>query len=226
MKKICCLIICLCMIFALCSCGTNTNVSELEGKIEALEKENQELRNKIAQLQGDMIDDEANTENKDKNSSEKTVQLKTPFSVGNIMNITLNSTEWCDKILPSNTSGAYSYMGDKENEKYFVIHGKIESLASENFDINYSNETELLINGKYKVSAKMETEESDGTSFYGSIKPLQTLNFVIYASVSDTLYNQWENISVSMKIANNEEDLNGFFDSSTKYDSFNISFQK
>ena len=72
----------------------------------------------------------------------------------------------------------------------------------------------------------METEESDGTSFYGSIKPLQTLNFVIYASVSDTLYNQWENISVSMKIANNEEDLNGFFDSSTKYDSFNISFQK
>lgn len=226
MKKICCLIVCLCMTFALCSCGTNTNVSELKEKIEVLEKENQELKSKIAELQGDMIDDETDTENKDKNSSEKTVQLKTPFSVGKVMNITLISTEWCDKILPSNTSGAYSYMGDKENEKYFVIRGKIESLATENFDINYSNETELLINGKYKISAQMETEESDGTSFYGSIKPLQTLNFVIYASVSDTLYNQWENISVSMKIANNEEDLNGFFDSSTKYDSFNISFKK
>lgn len=52
------------------------------------------------------------------------------------MTITLHSSEWCDKILPSNTSGSYSYMDDNEGEKYFVIRGELKILQAKHWIFN------------------------------------------------------------------------------------------
>ncbi|MBQ9551462.1 MAG: zinc ribbon domain-containing protein [Clostridia bacterium] len=154
------------------------------------------------------------------------IKLNSPFNVGNIMTITLTSAEWCDKILPSNPHGVYSYIADTEGEKYFVVHGNLKNYASKEIDIEYSGEAKLLIDNKYHIAANMELEESDGTSFYGNAKPLQTLPVIIYASVSDELYNSCKNIDLTLDLITNDENVGYFYDEEFPHNTYCISFKK
>lgn len=82
----------------------------------------------------------------------------------------------------------------------------------------------MTINEKYKFPVTLELEENDGKSFYGNAKPLQTLNLIVYASVSDELYETCENIQITMDIVNDESKLGYFYDEKYPHDSFTISF--
>jgi hypothetical protein len=54
----------------------------------------------------------------------------------------------------------------------------------------------------------MKSSALRGRYFYGSAKPLQTLNLVIYASVSDEAYEICESVDVIMNILSDQENLN------------------
>lgn len=227
MKKIVALVLPVILVMSLCCCGNPTDM-ELERQIEQLQQENEELRKQIEELSnGGTIGD--NTDKKDNEKSENTatpIALNTPFNVGEIMTITLFSSEWCEELLPSNTSGVYSYYKDVEGEKYFMVHGELKNLASQTLDVQYAGEARIIVNGKYNLFATMELEENDGTSFYGNAKPLQTLPLVIYASVSDELYETCEDIQLLIDLVNDEEKIEYFYDESYPHDSFQISFSK
>ncbi len=165
------------------------------------------------------------TEKKTANDNkEKKIQLNQTVTIGNVMELTLESSEWLDVLLPSNTSGAYSYYDDKEGEKFFVVKGKVKSLANEAFDVSHTHQSHILINGTYKADVEMETEESDGTSFYGTLKPLQTLDVVIYASVSDEVYNICDDIVLTMEIVNDVEDATGYYINGKPHGTYTIKF--
>lgn len=227
MKRFIVFALALTLVFSLCSCGSiSSDISSLQKEIAQLQQENKELKEQLSALQGTSgtINDNTLKGTENVSGQAKTVTLNTPFSVSEIMTITLHSSEWCDKILPSNTSGSYSYMDDNEGEKYFVIRGELKNLASETLDIQYASKAQMTINEKYKFPVTLELEENDGKSFYGNAKPLQTLNLIVYASVSDELYEACENIQITMDIVNDESKLGFFYDEKYPHDSFTISF--
>lgn len=140
------------------------------------------------------------------------------------MELTLESSEWVEEIKPSNTSGGYSYYENKDGEKYFVIKGKAKNIAGENLDIQYANESQILINDTYKATVNIEAEETDGTSFYGNIKPLQTLNIIAYASVSDEAYDICENVKLTLNVLSDSAYIRNFFDKDNPYETYSIEF--
>lgn len=172
------------------------------------------------------INDNTVTNGSETKADAVAIALNQMVNIGEVFEMTLSDAEWCEKILPSNTEGVYSYYDDNPQEKYFVIHGKLKNLSGTTVDIQYASKVEMLINGKYKMSGRMELEESDGTSFYGSVKPLQTLNLIIYGSASDELYEAYETLTANISIVTDEEKLSYFYDEDYKQESFTITFKK
>lgn len=168
----------------------------------------------------------------DSDSGKSIVSVSAPINfnetvvVGDVMEITLEGYEWLDEIKPSNTTGAYSYKSDNVGEKYFVIKGKVKNIAGDTLDISYAHESELIINGRYKANINIVAEEADGTSFYGYVKPLQTLNIVIYASVSDELYEICENIDVTFNLLSDSSRVGYFFEMDEPHETYSVSFAK
>ncbi len=232
MKRLLSLLLVFIMVLSLCACGNSTNTSldeELMAQIEELQQENKELKEEIQKLQNsdNTISDNINTKEPiEEKTDTVTVSLGNSFDVGEVMSVTLISSEWCEEILPSNTSDVYSYYKDVEGEKFFVIHGEVKNLSGESIDIQYAGEAKMLVNGKYKLSAQMETEESDGTSFYGSIKPLQTLPLIIYASASDEVYETCNDIEVTFSLVTDEAKLGYFYDEEYPHSTFTITLSK
>ncbi|NLY37184.1 MAG: hypothetical protein GX046_08120 [Tissierellia bacterium] len=156
----------------------------------------------------------------------KNLELNETVEIGELMEITLTNSEWVESIIPSNTSGFYTYYEDEEGEKFFVIHGILKNIGSKDINIQWMNKSEITINEKYNFSANMELESNDGTDFYASAKPLQTLNLIIYASISDEAYEIYESIDVNMKILSEEENINSFYDDNYKHETLKIRFVK
>lgn len=154
----------------------------------------------------------------------KNINLNQTVTIGNVMELTLEASEWLDEIKPSNTSGVYSYYEDKDGEKYFVVKGKIKNLSGGNLDIDYAHKSQILINDTYEANVTIKSEETDGTSFYGSIKPLQTLNVVIFASVSDELYNICENVELTLNMLSDSSRVNYYFDIDDPHETYVINF--
>ena len=222
------LIIPMVLVMLLCACGNADGKlnADLQAEIQKLEEENAQLKNQIAALQsGGTITDNTNTEPVNHDNITP-VQIGETFRVGDVMEITLESSEWCDEIFPSNTSGSYSYYKDVSGEKFFLIKGELRNLSGEIFDIRYASNAQVLINEKYKATASLENEETDGKSFYGNIKPLQSLNLIIYASISDDLYDACESITLTMSITTDENSLNKFYSDDIPHETFTISFSK
>ena len=218
-------------IVSLCSCGgtagsDSTTVAALEeeiatlqNRIAELEEENRTLKNENTNLVSDNKEMPTNGD-----ASPIAIQLNTPVSVGEIMDITITGAEWCDSVVPSDTSGGYSYYEDKDGETYFVVRGTITSYASTAFDIQWNSESGILINDKYSFSATMEFEDVDGQGFGDSIKPLQTCNFIIRASVSDEAYNISESVQVTFSLPDNEEQLEYFYDEDHSNAAYTVTF--
>lgn len=138
------------------------------------------------------------------------LKLNQTVTVGDAMEITLESSEWAERILPPDTSGSYSYVDDKEDEKYFVVKGKVKNLAGENLEISFRGiKASLLINGKYK--ADVEINGVQPTAFYGDIKPLQTLDVIFYASVTDEVYDLCNYAELTLKAINDANYISTYF---------------
>ena len=171
------------------------------------------------------IENKVGKEDKKPKKEAEKLNIGQTITIGDVMELTLESSEWTDEIKPSNTSDFYTYYEDKEGEKYFVIKGKVKNIAGEDLDLDYVNQSKIIVNDTYKADVRFEAEESDGTSFYADVKPLQTLNFVAYASLSDEAYNICEKIRCDLDIVNDSTHMKEFFSNNTPHDSFYIEFE-
>lgn len=209
----------------------SAEIESLKAANESLQAENEDLKWEIENLQItiDGLVDEEPTENVE---SEETIEsnkdasyvLGTPVKVGDTMEITLTSIEWTDRVNPSNTEGVYSYYESEDGELYFVVRGTVTSFAPAEFDLQYSTEATMVVNKQYITYATTCLEEADGTSFYGRIKSLQTLNFVVIGSFSEGVHDICENIYFEFNIPNNIEDL-GYYDENCDHTTIRAMFE-
>ena len=70
----------------------------------------------------------------------------------------------------------------------------------------------MLINGKYSFNVYMDGEDTDGAGYSSSTKPLQSVNFVIYASVSDSVKDIFEEATITINMLNDPERTKYYFD--------------
>ena len=163
-------------------------------------------------------------EKKPKKEARK-LNLNETVTIGDVMELTLEGSDWVDEIKPSNTENGYSYYEDKPGEKYFVIKGKVKNIAGEDLDMDYINQSKIIVNDKYKANVEIQAEDSNGTSFYGEIKPLQTLNIIAYASLSDEAYDICKEVRCDIDIVNDSTHIKEFYSNNTPHDSFYIEFE-
>lgn len=188
----------------------------------------EEIVNNLTFEIGGSVDVDSESEKVNNGVNVKSAELNKKITVGSMFEITLLKSEWCEEIRPSNTTDRYTYYTDEEGQKYFVIRAKIKNVSSKEVDFENISKCLLKADGKYEISGKAESEKTDGTSFYGTIKPLQEVNAVIYFSVSDEMYNTCSNYEVFLDVVNNEDaaDQYDFNRENDDYDSFKIMFKK
>lgn len=207
MKKIVSAILLLAIALSLCACGSNADVQAYKDEIKALQQRIEELE----ALLGGNVPVGDGTQN-EKLPGNATITLGQKVTIEDVLEFTINTCAWEDKILPSNTSGTYSYKADQEDETYLVLKGTLTNLNGNSFDLKYIQDSEILINGKYTFSIQMDAEDTDGKGFGDSPKPLQTVNFVIYSSVSDGVKDIFESAAITLNILNDPERTKYFFD--------------
>lgn len=115
--------------------------------------------------------------------------------------IQIDSVQWGDEILPSNTSGRYRYYSASDGEKFFFLWGTVKNNKGETIRLYYSLNVEFTFNDKYTYSPTIEGEEKDGTgiwNFEANIDPLETKRFVIFRSVPDEVYDIYDHCVVTI----------------------------
>lgn len=81
-------------------------------------------------------------------------------------------------------------MPEEENKIYFIILGTITNKNTVAFNFSSNLATKLIFDEKYEYSVKIEPSNE-----LNSIDPLETANFVVYASVPKEVINTCKNYS-------------------------------
>ena len=223
------------MLFALlinlsaCSNNTSTNdtaeietykkqISDYTAEIETYKEQINELKQQVQELT-DLLSFYTDADiSVDDNTTTETPTLSTAILLGqtirieDIIEFTITSCSWEDKILPSNPSGVYSYKADIVDETYLVLRGKFTNLNGNSYSIDDIHDSEILINEKYSFHVFINGEDTDGAGFSYSTKPLQTVNFIIYASVSDAVKGIFEEATITINMLNDPKRVYYFFD--------------
>lgn len=125
--------------------------------------------------------------------------------------LTFDTASWSDTIMPTDTSGFYSYLSDIDGESYFWLRGTLKNTAGSAYTVS-NMVAEITFDEKYTYSAWLIAED-DGTDFYGdSVNPLSSVTYYIYSSIPDELKTMYSSCQVRFGFA---EAFNG-----SSFDSF------
>lgn len=153
------------------------------------------------------------------------VSLNQKCTVDGAFEITLNSAEWADTVLPSNTSGKYYYYNDVEGETYFVVRGTAKNISGYDVDLEYNAYCNISVNNEDAIKGAVAVESSGNNDFYGTTKPSEEVNIVFYFSVPDDQYNAYGKADVSFGIINNADAFGTNSNNQYDYDNFIIRFK-
>ena len=221
----------------LVSCSSNTAPQDentaslqkelllLQEKVTELEEENTELVEQLDQITTNAVQDNRVDDVIDPVVEPTVISLGETYSVPDIVEFSLINSEWSDKVIPSNIDNGYTYYDDKIGETYFVVRGAMTNTSNEIIDFGSICEASILLNNKYSLPAKVEMEENDGSGFSGRAQPLQSCNFVIYATVGDELCEIFESINLNLGVLSDTEKLGYMFNDSNKHMNYSISFE-
>lgn len=216
MKKFLLSIIAFCLFLGLSACsGGSSNNGELaayKAENEALKQQIQQLEEQLSVYTNGEIPVGDNTNKPQSPAEPTTITLGQTVRIEDVLEFTITSCAWETQILPSNTNGSYSYKADVEDETYLVFRGQLTNLNGQSISVDHIQESEILINGKYTFYVRMDAEDTDGAGYSTSTKPLQTVNFVIYASVSDGVKEIFEEATVTLHLLNDPDRTQYFFD--------------
>lgn len=176
-----------------------------------LEKQIEDLQEQVEVYKATGIDPVDNSGEETATEVEAPLTLGETVTIENIVEFTLNGCSWENQILPSDTSGSYRYYGDEADETYLVIRGTMTNLSGDSYDIDNIQESSILINDKYSFNVRMVAEDTDGAGFSNSTKPLQTVNLIIYSSISDGVKDIFENATMTLNILNDPSRVLYFF---------------
>lgn len=188
------------MLLALCSCsnaGNSEDIDAYKAKVAELEEQVELLQAQLNEMQSSKASSSGDSE-----SATNVITFGQKVVIDDVVEFTLESCSWQDEIYPSNTSSAYSYYSDEADETYLVIRGNMTNLSGESYDIDSLQDSDIVVNGKYSFNIRVEAEEADGSSFSRSTKPLQTVNLIIYAGISDGVKEIFEDGMITFNVLN------------------------
>lgn len=187
------------MTVAGCS-GGDSATADLEKKIEALEKENAELKAAMGNPGAGKADAE-NKENagndsagksEEKSDNEaapaangKVIEAKKPLEIADFAELTIQGAKFANKITPPNPDSFYSYYEVKDaSNTYFDTVIKVKSLLTEGKSADEFVSVKVVYDNKYEYNAFSTIEDKGGADFtytnITSIEPLKTgtLHFI------------------------------------------------
>lgn len=113
----------------------------------------------------------------------QTTNFKEVINMPYFLELSFNEAIWTEKVLPSVTSGFYSYLEDVDEEIYFAVKGYIKNINSnEIFPENIV--ATALFNDKLEYKMQIKAEGEDGSDFYCfSLEPFKRTNIYFVISV-------------------------------------------
>lgn len=151
--------------------------------------------------QSDTVDSvKEDTKNKkgSKETKATTIKLGEDIVAKDIVEFRLDEALWMEEILPSDTSGIYSYHEDVEGDVYFVIQGTVKNISGETIETDHGSLMEIKFNNKYKYEPDTLIEDNDGKGFsYGDVRPLSSGKFLIYVSVPNEVKENYESATLT-----------------------------
>ena len=211
MKRTLALLLALGMSVSLAACsGTNPNseletqlvesqakVKELEAqlsdsqtKVKELETQLSETEVKVAELESKVNsvgDSTSQQQEQPDNEGEKFVELNIGDSITlDFVDFTVEGASWSDVIKPTDTSGVYSYMPDKDDESYFWLYGRMKNTSGNAYSVE-DIVSEIIFDDKYTYTSFLIADDG-GDDFYGDyVKPLSSVKYYIYVSAPDEI---------------------------------------
>lgn len=151
----------------------------------------------------DSVKEESKDKKGSKDSKVTTIKLGEDVVANDVVEFKLDEAVWMEEILPSNTSGIYSYHEDVEGEVFFVIKGTVKNISGETIETKHGSLMEIKFNDKYKYEPDTLIEDNDGKGFnYGEVRPLSTGNFLIYVSVPNEVKENYQNATLTWSFNN------------------------
>ena len=201
--------------FVFCLSFTACDGGESE-EIEKLKKEIKELESKLEAYENNdnVKPDDADTDNIDDAIPNIDKDGSFIACIGDSIAldfVEISLLEYCctEEILPSDTSGVYSYVADEEGEQYWCLVGNLKNTHGEEYDVE-DMVAELCFDNKYTYKAHLKADDG-GNDFYGNnVKPLDSVKFYIYASVPDEMIEAYS--SCTVKFGFNESFSGSYYD--------------
>lgn len=178
--------------------GKYIKASELADKYFLFNKENKEKAYKKIDFYKDYNTQKASknqyntNETKESNSSKQedkeenkinSISLGEIVTIDNLIEFTITEGNFAEKILPSNTSSAYSYYEDKPNEIYYVLKGTVKNLSGDTISVEFGTENNFTFNDNYNYTGTFVVEDNDGGGFSSDVTPLSSMPICIFVSV-------------------------------------------
>ena len=191
----------------LCGCGASkTEVDSANGSDNA-EITSETVKNNV--VDNSMDEDVEEVDEAEEQELEfETLNFNDSVDLG-FVQFTVESAGIDDELYPSDTSGVYSYMSDKDGEKYFYLTGTMKNTSGDAYSIE-DIVSQLCFDDKYNYSAFLAADNGGG-DFYGDyINPLSSARYYIYASIPDELVNSYQKCTV--KFGMNENFSGSYYD--------------
>ena len=108
------------------------------------------------------------------------VSLNESFSQPVIAELTVNNTEFTDKVVPTNPASFYTYYKADDGKVYFVANGILKNLKKEKEDMDKLVSVEAVYGDGYKYHCMLlRDRRGDLDGMYEYIDPLQPENVKI-----------------------------------------------
>ena len=154
------------------------------------------------------------------------ISLGDSVTIKDVLRFKFTKSQWTSEILPSDTENGYIYLSDIEGETYFVIKGKLKNLANVQIDPYYIQEGKMKINDKWEFDVKWRCEGTEHNNFDGNPKPLQELNLIAIASVSDEVKKEYKTATITMNILADSNKIKEIYSDSLNHKTYVMNFTK
>ncbi len=105
---------------------------------------------------------------------------------------TIETAGWSFDLVPSDTSGGYSYYKGTDGEMFYYLQGTIKNTHGQQYDLD-NMEIEMTFNGNYTYRGRLAAESADKSGFRGDwMNPLQETTFYLYTNVPNELADKFE----------------------------------
>lgn len=139
-------------------------------------------------------DDTSSAETEEDKLEFESVDYGTSINL-DFLEMTVEGASIAEELYPTDTSGVYSYMSDKEGEQYFYLTGNMKNIGGKSYSVE-NMVVQFCLDDKYNYTGWLKADDG-GNDFYGDyVKPFGQVKYYIYSSIPDELMNTYSTCKI------------------------------